>query len=227
MAEIIIPKGKIMFPEEVEALLYALHRAGFFSHGLLIGSWVFPIYREAFDIHYALKTFDIDFAVDTASKRIDKIDLEKIITGLGYLPVLTMSGVQKFTRKGFEIEFLIHREGGKETEKVDIRHLNITATPLPFLAILFQSPIPVDLIDYQVMIPCPEALFIHKLIVAQKRRQRAKADKDLEQCKALVSGIDREKLNQITAFLKFSSRTRRMIQASCEANGFPPHLIGI
>ncbi|MGA2333128.1 MAG: hypothetical protein ABSG75_15360 [Syntrophales bacterium] len=62
-----ITLSKSIYPKDIEALLKTLFKNGFFSQGLLIGSWVMPIYRELFHVHYVLKTFDIDFAVETIS----------------------------------------------------------------------------------------------------------------------------------------------------------------
>jgi len=66
MKEISIQHAEI-FPLEIRELLRSLHESGFFSHGLLTGSWIFPLYEHAFNIRYPLKTFDIDFAVNLAS----------------------------------------------------------------------------------------------------------------------------------------------------------------
>jgi hypothetical protein len=38
-----ITLSKSIYPEDIEALLKALFKTGFFSQGLLIGSWVMPI----------------------------------------------------------------------------------------------------------------------------------------------------------------------------------------
>ena len=132
-----------MFPEDIRKLLRSLYRCGFFSHSLLVGSWIFPIYKETFNIHYALKTFDIDFAVDTASwGPLKPIDLEKIFIDLGYVPVTDyMTGLRKYSKGGLEIEFLVPRKGNQDVDHATVKQLNITAIPFPFLNILFQFPL--------------------------------------------------------------------------------------
>jgi len=55
--------NKDIFPSEVVELFQAFHDAGFFEESMLIGSWVMPLYQDAFGISYALRTLDIDFAV--------------------------------------------------------------------------------------------------------------------------------------------------------------------
>ena len=52
-------KNKNIFPSEVSDLLQALYSVGFFEESLLIGSWVMPLYKESFGIHYVLRTMDI------------------------------------------------------------------------------------------------------------------------------------------------------------------------
>jgi len=70
------------------------HSVGFFEDSILIGSWVMPLYREVFGINYTLRTLDIDFAVKFVQPdRERKVDLEKLITDLGYLPVIMQSGI--------------------------------------------------------------------------------------------------------------------------------------
>jgi len=218
-----------IFPEDIRKLLQTLYRSGFFAIGLLVGSWVFPLYKEAFKIHYALKTFDIDFAVDIASlASLNPIDLEKLFADLGYIHVVDYgTGLRKYSRAGFEIEFLVHRPGNRDRNHASVRQLNITATPLPFLNIIFQFPFVIDVEDFKVRIPCPEALFVHKLIIAQRRSSLAKRENDLSQCKALISGLKREKLSKIIRSLKMGPKTRKAIIASCETIDFPPHKLGL
>jgi hypothetical protein len=217
-------KGKAPFPEDVERLLFSLYKAGFFKHGLMVGSWVLPLYREIFDLDYVLRTFDIDFAVETISPRHPHtVDLERVLADLGYLPILDYrTGLQKFTKGGFEIEFLVHRKGGREVGKVFLKHLNVTAIPLPFVDVLFHSPILADFGEYKVRVPCPEALFIHKLIVAQKRIRGIKTENDLAQCRTLCAGLDDAKLVEVMDSLKISKKNRNLIMASCQAIDFPP-----
>ena len=121
-------KNKNVFPPEVMDLLEAFYSVGFFDESLLIGSWVMPIYQEAFGIQYVLRTMDIDFAVKFAlSDRDRKTDLERVIIDLGYIPVVMQSGIRKFTRENFTVEFVAHRKGGKDDQIVSIRKWNITA----------------------------------------------------------------------------------------------------
>jgi len=59
---------KSPFLQPVTDLLREMDKAGFFSHGLLIGSWPMLVYSEHFTLPYGLATNGIDFAVDNAVK---------------------------------------------------------------------------------------------------------------------------------------------------------------
>jgi hypothetical protein len=154
------------------------------------------------------------------------VDLEKILTDLGYLVVTDyQTDLRKFTREGLEVEFLIHRKGGRNVPKIEVKHLNVSALPLPHIDILFLFPIVVDFGDYKIRIPSPEALFLHKLIIAQKRKSEAKKENDLAQCKILSAALDSNKLRQFFITLKFSVKTRRLMATSFRIINFPPYLL--
>jgi hypothetical protein len=221
-------KNKDIFPSEVRELLRALHSVGFFEDSMLIGSWVMPLYREAFGINYALRTMDIDFAIKFVHPGRDrKIDLEKVITDLGYLPVIMHSGIRRFTRENFNIEFVIHKKGGRDDEIVSVKQWNITASPLPFIDLLLSFPLIADFGDFEVRAPIPEAYFVHKMIASQRRRGEGKRDKDLDQCSVMAPRIDSARLKAVVETLKISKKTQKVVRASCEAIGFPPQELGL
>ncbi len=221
-------KNNDIFPSEVRELLKALHSVGFFEYSMLIGSWVMPLYREVFGINYILRTMDIDFAVKLVHPgRGRKVDLEKIITDLGYLPVIMDSGIRRFTLENFTVEFVIHRKGGRDDEIVSVKQWNITASPLPFVDLLLSFPFIADFEDFEVRAPIPEAYFVHKMITSQRRRGEGKKDKDLEQCAIIAPRIDSDRLKAIVETLRISNKSQKVLRASCEAIGFPPQKLGL
>jgi hypothetical protein len=221
-------KNKNIFPAEIKELLQAFFSVGFFDKSLLIGSWVMPLYQEAFGIPYVLRTMDIDFAVEFAlSDRAKKVDLEEIITDLGYIPVVMQSGVRRFSRENFTIEFVAHRKGGRADEVVSIRKWNIVASPLPFVDLLLSFPFTADFGDFKVRAPLPEAFFVHKLITSQRRPGESKKDKDLDQWSIIARHLDPERLDSVIRSLKLSNKTKRAMKASCEAIDFPPQQLGL
>lgn len=221
-------KNKDIFPVEVRELLHAFYSAGLFEESMLIGSWAMPLYQEAFGINYTLRTLDIDFAIKfVSSGRDKKIDLEKVITDLGYIPVIMQSGIRRFTRENFTIEFVVQRKGGRDDEVIPITKWNITASPFPFVDILLNFPFTADFGGFQVKAPLPEAFFVHKLITAQRRPGESKKDKDLEQCSIIARQLNSERLKTVVESLKISKKTRKALYASCEVIDFPPQRLGI
>lgn len=212
-----------IFPSEVRELLQAFYSVGFFNESLLIGSWVMPLYQEAFGINYVLRTMDIDFAVKFALSDKDRsVDLEKVITDIGYIPVVMQSGIRKFTHENFTVEFVAHRKGGRDNEVVSIDKWNITAYPLPFVDLLLSFPFIADFESFKVKAPLPEAFFVHKLITAQRRPGESKRDKDLDQCSIIALQLDPDRLDTVVRSLKLSKKTQKALRASCDAIDFPP-----
>ena len=220
--------NKNIFPPGVLELFQALHDTGFFEESMLIGSWVMSLYQDAFGMPYTLRTLDIDFAVRlAASESTKKADLEDIITALGYVPVMMQSGIRKFTRESFTVEFVAHRKGGRDDEVVVIKRWNITAAPLPFVNILLDFPFIVDFGNFRVRAPIPEAYFIQKLLAARRRPGESKRDKDLEQCSVIARRVDPDRLATVVGALKLGVKSRKALLASCEAINFPPQKLGL
>jgi len=208
---------KIDIPEHVRSIFITLDCAGFFNDGILVGSWTMLFYQEAFGIEYVLRTNDIDFALLPEVSKIKKgPDLEAAFSDQGFDPITDiLSGLQKFLVGTFEVEFLVHRKGDRE-EIVMVSKYNVNAQPLPFLDLLFIEPIIVYHPDFKVRLPSPEALFLHKLIIAQRRKKESKKAKDLEQCATLAPHLDTNRLINIAKEYRMSRETMRNILASCE-----------
>jgi hypothetical protein len=171
---------------------------------------------------------DIDFAIKFAAKDNGReADLEKVITDLSYIPVMMGSGICKYTRENFSIEFIVNRKGGRQDDVVAVKKWNITAEPLPFVDILLEFPFIADFGDFRVTVPIPEAYFVQKMISAQRRQDESKKEKDLEQCAAIAGRIDHNRLSAVVRFLKPSVKTKTAIRTSCAAISFPPQNLGL
>lgn len=217
-----------LFPQPVSDLLGILSSVGFFDESMLIGSWVMPLYHEFFNISYVLRTMDIDFAVQLLQKgKLRKADLHDIVVSQGFTPFFTQSGIQKFSREGFTIEFIAHRRGGRDDDPILVRTWNITAIPLPFVNILIDFPFIAECSGYTLRAPMPEAFFLHKLITAARRPEESKQSKDLEQCAVIAPKLDQGKLDAVRYSVNLSSRTWDSVKSSCDAIDFPPQKLGI
>ena len=217
-----------LFPDHIKYLLHAMSGVGFFERSVVIGSWVMLIYQELYGARYVLRTLDVDFAVHIAhTKSKLRADLKQLITSLGFTDYFDADGIQKFTGGGYEVEFIGQQSGGHNKGSLSASEWNITAIPLPFISILTDFSDVAQLCGFIIRFPVPEAFFLHKLIIAQRRLYDAKRDKDLEQCAVIIPVIKDERMQQIMKKQRFSRETRRRIAASCEVIGFPLQRIGL
>lgn len=217
---------KASLPEQVQAIFTTLDENGFFEDGILVGSWAMLFYHETFGIEYVLRTDDIDFALQPGvAKQKKGPDLEAALAEQGFDPIIDiLSGLQKFLAGTFEIEFLIHRKGARE-EIIMVSKYNVNAQPLPFLDLLFIDPIIVHHPKFKVRLPSPETLFMHKLIIAQRRKKETKKEKDLDQCTALAPHLDLAKLTDIAQNYHMGKETKRNVLTSCAAIDFAPDFL--
>ncbi len=219
------------FVPQVNDLLRELSRANFFEHGLLIGSWPMVVYSQLYGLIYGLRTNDIDFAVVKSARKVDGTPLPDLLGRLGY-EVLTdyQSGIEKYVQDTFEIEFLMHRRGGVALPAVDVPAWQVAAQPLPFIDILFLHPVTVHIEDYTLRIPSPEALMVHKLIIAQRRTGRdreEKKEKDLQQCSSLAEIVRAEAVQTILQEKRMSKDVRKDLSMSCAEAGLDMNALGL
>jgi hypothetical protein len=205
-----------------------LDGAGFFEESALIGSWVMPLYQEVFGINYALRTMDIDFAIKfAANEKGRKADIENILTDLGYVPVMLQSGVCKYTRENFTIEFIVHRKGGRDDRTVKIKEMEYYRCSSSLCRHSAQIHFYRRLWKFQDKSACPGDLFCSKNACAQRRPEDSKRHKDLEQCSIISASIDPGRLQIIVETLKLSIKNRKALLASCEEIDFPPQKLGL
>ena len=211
------------FVQPVTELLRELDRIGFFSHGLLIGSWPMVVYTIHFTLPYGLTTDDIDFAVTNVVKIAKASEtIPELLERLGYTPFQDYSGIETFLQGTFEVEFITHRRGGEAPPSIVIPPWQVSAQPLPFIDLLFIRPTIVVIEDFCFRIPSPEALVLHKLIIAQRRTGRdkdAKKEKDLQQCSVLAEVVRAEEVQRIVLEYRLSKDAWKAINASCAEIG--------
>lgn len=208
------------FIGSVDELLRELSRVNFFEQSLLVGSWPMVVYTQYFRLAYGLATDDIDFAVVNTLRKQAGVALPELLERIGYTELKGYpDGVEKYVQGTFEVEFLMHRRGGAAPPAVNVPAWQIAAQPLPFIDILFIHPTTVSVEDYVLKIPSPEALVVHKLIVAQRRDgsdKEWKKEKDLQQCVALAEVVRVTEVQHVLKKIKMSKTVRKDIAISCE-----------
>ncbi|GAB6110847.1 hypothetical protein JCM14713_06050 [Desulfomicrobium salsuginis] len=92
----------------------------------------------------------------------------------------------------FVVEFLQDRQGNGQQRKRDdaVKNLGITTQALPYLKILLDNPTVLEARDIgKVCVPSMSAFVVHKLIVADARRNAAKKYKDYRQVESVCKTL--------------------------------------
>lgn len=163
-------------------VLRRLEDARVLSNLVLIGSWCIPCYKEYFkDVYVAapLRTRDVDFMVVHPRTFAETVDLPELFKDLGF--VVGFKGMQGFMRlehPSLMIEFLVPEKGKGIDTPYPLPKLGMNAQTLRFLDLLMMRTMQVVFEGVPVVVPHPAAYVLHKLIVAQRRREQPKSAKD-------------------------------------------------
>jgi hypothetical protein len=189
------------------ALVDRLAKAGFFRlRGVLVGTVAFQAYPGLVgarpDRH--LQTGDVDLAQDhgiaVAIGEAMSPVLDEIKAVDGTFREVPHALDSRFSTtfmnaKGFKVEFLVPNRGsedhmGKPTPMPTLG--GVAAQPLRFLDFLIKNPVRSVLLHgggVAVTVPAPERYALHKMIVSTRRRDDAKATKDLGQAAFLIEAM--------------------------------------
>ncbi len=165
-------------------VLRRFHRAGLLNDFILIGSWAMVFYKVQFKDwprlnKFILMTRDMDFLIDSVKKIKQKVNIPEMLDDLGFrMTFHGNEGYIKLSHPNLIIEFLTPERGRGTEEPVSLPTLGINATALRFLNFLSENTIKVSLEDFKVTLPHPARFALHKLIVAQRRKNKDKALKD-------------------------------------------------
>lgn len=194
-------------PPAVGAVLEAFAREGVFRHrACLVGTHAFALYGGLLGVRIrdaSVATNDIDIAqfrdVSIAISQDERIDLFPILKAIddSYRPISKVFDEGKhvaFTNAaGNKVEVLSPRQGPDIDSPVPLPSIGAHGHGFRFLdyllhgytnsVALFGAGVPVN-------VPAPERYAVHKLIVAARRRKdAAKAAKDLSQAAQLVAAM--------------------------------------
>jgi hypothetical protein len=180
------------------ALLEAFGEAGLWNEGLmLIGSWCFNIYTQAFGVDYfPLRTMDFDFGLRIPYTG-GKTNMDHILTDLGFIPKIDMAyGKVDYVLPGVGIvELFIDREQGADDQIKSLkRDLSISPLKVSNLQLLIKHPVNIKIhgVHKAITVPSMPAFFVHRLITASFGEyrdialQKGKIRKDFKQA-ALVA----------------------------------------
>lgn len=192
------------------SILRALSASGVFRlGGTLVGTHAFRCYpailgmdlmSQSADPGWLAQTEDLDIAsfekLSVAIEDVADPDVAETLKALGFSPrnALDPKKPTSWTLPdgSYSVDFLTPAFSDDVTP-ARLDSMGIWAQRLHYLNFLLRDPIPAVVLYMEgllVQVPSPERFAIHKLIVSQKRRPgAAKANKDLEQARALINAL--------------------------------------
>jgi len=168
--------------EPAKKILEKLSKEKLWEEGFeIIGSWCFILYQKYLDFpKYPLKTDDLDILIPLPYK--GKIfDISSFFKSLGFSENFNPDGSIFYTLPNLKVEFLSPEKRKKEFANY-IKELRIYPQQLRYLEILLSDPIILKIgRGIKVKVPSPSSFFLHKLLIAGKRREKGKGEKDIKQ----------------------------------------------
>lgn len=189
------------------SLLAAMANAGVFRlGGTVIGTHAFRLYEGELGVRYRFDqtamTQDMDIAsferLSLSLSQDDQVStsMQDVLSGFAFDPVPSLQPGQVWrwrqTRNDTLVEFLTPSFRPEEDIR-PLEALGVSAQSLHYLNYLIASPIPTAVLyrsGVLVQIPRPERFALHKLIVADRRREgmdSLKSQKDRRQAEFLIA----------------------------------------
>lgn len=223
------------FSERLRELFQLMEEQGLWDEGLqLIGSWCFKVYQNFFGVEYSPeRTVDVDFAIQIPY-RGDPVQIGRKLADMGFQEDRNIvDGTICYMAGDLSVEFLKQQKGdGRSQGDPYIPELDIAPQSLTFLNILLDRPVTRTFRGLgKITVPSMPAFMVHKLIVASKRRDPAKKEKDLRQAKAVVQVLsrDHDHLSELTAVFDSLHKTRKrmVVRSAKEADQMVPGATGV
>ena len=197
------------------SLLSALAGAGAFRlGGTVVGTHAFRLYEGVLGVRYKFdqlaQTGDIDIAsFEQLSLALDDIvapPLQEVLADFSFAPVPSLDGNKVWrwrqSRNEMMVEFLTPSFGAEEGIR-PLAALGVDAQSLHHLNYLIADPIKAVAVyrsGILVQVPRPECFAIHKLIVADRRREGAdslKSEKDRLQAEFLIEVLAEDRPDEL------------------------------
>jgi len=200
--------------EPVKNIFEKLSKENLWEEGFeIIGSWCFMIYQKYLDFpRYPLKTDDLDILIPLPYKG-KFFDLSFYLKSLGFIENFNPNGSTYYSLPNLKIEFLSPQKKDREYAEY-IKPLGVSPQQLKFLEILQKNPVIIKISkSIKIKVPSPSSFFLHKLLIAKRRREKGKKEKDLKQAiytgKYILSNQDEiDKLNILFKTFSKSWKTK-------------------
>ena len=175
-------------------VLRRMKKEGILDKIMLVGSWCIVLYEDYFkgkSILPVIRTRDLEFLFPVPLDLDRKTDLYDLLKDLGF--VLDYKGEQGyiiFQHPDLILEFLVPARGKESDKPFPLVQLGINAQALRFMDALARNPIQILFNDVTVTLPHPVDFALHKLLIAGRRKERTKAEKDRAQAIALLIALN-------------------------------------
>jgi hypothetical protein len=175
-------------------VLRRMKREGILDKIMLAGSWCVILYEDYFkgkSILPVIRTRDLEFLFPVPLNLDRKTDLYDLLKDLGF--VLDFKGEQGyiiFQHPDLILEFLVPARGKGSVKPFPLKQLGINAQALRFMDALPRNPIQTQFNDVTVTLPHPIDFALHKLLIAGRRKDKEKAEKDRAQAIALLIALN-------------------------------------
>lgn len=175
-------------------VLRRMKKEGLLDKIMLVGSWCIVLYEDYFkgkSILPVIRTRDLEFLFPVPLDLDRKTDLYDLLKDLGF--VLDYKGEQGyiiFQHPDLILEFLVPARGKESDKPFPLDQLGINAQALRFMDALARNPIQILFNDVTVTLPHPVDFALHKLLIAGRRKERTKAEKDRAQAIALLIALN-------------------------------------
>lgn len=174
-------------------VLRRMDREGLLGKLVLVGSWCILFYQDYFGSRSglpAIRTRDLEFLIPIPPRFDRKLNMGDLLEDLGF--VMDHKGEEGyivFEHPDLILEFLVPARGRESHRPFPIRHLGINAQALRFMDFLAQNPIQVALGGISITVPHPANFALQKLLIARRRTQKDKAEKDRSQAIAILEAL--------------------------------------
>lgn len=175
-----------------EDVLEIFAKARLLDELILVGSWCMLFYKDYFspaDFSPSIRTRDIDFLVPQPNRISKNIDIAELLKNEGFIITFNNSGYMRLEHPELIIEFLVPEIGRGTNKPVKLKELGINAQALRFLDLLSENVIEIKYNDKWLKVPHPAAYCLQKIIVAHRRSDKAKSDKDIRESMKVLDAI--------------------------------------
>lgn len=157
---------------------------------VLVGSWCLYFYQDYFDepvLYSMLRTRDMDFLVPTPATNLPEVDVPALLSELGFVRSMKADGTIQLMHPEVMLEFLVAERGRGGHSPRPLPRLSLNAQSLRFMDIADDYSVWIEKDDLRVRLPHPAAFSLHKLLIVPRRKDRAKAARDVQSAVSMLN----------------------------------------